>query len=475
MLANNSSHRPVTNQSVYPQTANQPATQIAPSQRLYSFQALPKPIQERLLRLQNTNGDFVRTSNTGTSLWIVLECFLLGGFLLYVLLVVSSGTGAKMLVPLFAGSAIWLTWIIYIGWKLFKMSSSPIGEYLYLTQTQLIQTSGGYVRYRDLLEVRDFHFLTIRGRGGNRYVLTCRLFDNDVFKFVFTLGMFSSKTVEAKAAKDKAARWRAQAIDAFQRRDAAYFNSRNVFQGLAEANTPMSQRPSGIVPVIVLLVITSAVMGIGLTVYGLVNSRSRDNDSWNSAVSKNTVTQYRYYIRGTRGKHTAEAGQRIDRFYDETVNRIKENKANATDKQGVEAVLNLLESARLKQDNEVRLTLPGITYGDLGDDIRRKISQQFKKMFPTETLRVEETFRSSSVNPLISSMELKIKQVEQAKTPNQRSKGSKLNTAKATEPIYDFNCLLSTPDKPKYSFELKSATVEDFNNELARKFGVVGT
>ena len=386
------------------------------------------------------------------------------------LLVASSVTGAGKFVALFAGSTIWLTWIIYIGWKLFKISTSPIGEYLYLTQTQLIQTSRGYVRYREILEVSDLHFLTIRGRGGNRYVLTCRLFDNDVFKFVYTLGMFSSKTVEAKAARDKAARWRAQAIDAYQRGDAAYFNSRNVFQGIAEAKTPVATTTSGILPIIVLLLITFVAPGVSLSVYGFVHARTYDNETWKFAVSKNTVTQYRNYIKGTRGTHTAEARQRIDRLYDETVSQIKDKKDHAPDKQGVEALLNLLEFARTKLENELVLTLPGLGYGDLRDDIRRKLSLQFTKMFPAETLRVEGKDLSSSVNPLISSMELKVKKTEQPKPSSKKSKSPNATTTQA--PTYDFNCLISVPDKPKYSFELKSATFEDFNNELSKRFGL---
>lgn len=465
----------MTNQQSNQQSSgSQSSTEIALANRVYSFRTLPQEIQEKLLRLQNTEGNFLRLSDGGTVLWAVLLVLALPAFMFSAFMIVASGINAESAVVLAVGSAIFLIWIAYFGWRLFKPASSPVGNNIYLTPTQLIQTKDGYVRYRELKDVSEIEFRTIRGNGGNSHVLICKLHDNDSFKFIFSLGMFAARTAEANSWKDKAVMWRNSAINAFQNGDAAYFNLFNTFQGLSEANTPAVKRKSGCLPVMILLLITFSLPMVGMTAYGVVSPIWKEAELWNTAVSKNTVTSYLSYTRGKGGKHTAEAAQKINGFYDETTKKIKENQANASDPKGVEAVLNLLENAKVKQDNEVSLRLAGTPYNK-EDEVRQKISLQFKKMFPDETLSIKKKYQESkSVNPLESSMEVKISTpTEQPKTPNKKAKGtSNLAPANASETKYDFNCVISVPDKPKYGFEIKSATVEDFNNELAKRFGL---
>ena len=456
----------MTNQQFNQQSfGNQSSMQIVLAKRFYSIHTLPKEIQAKLLRLQNTTGDFLRLRGASTLWWLVLLLPLaLFAFAFYILIV-----------GLVFGSAIFFIWIAYFVWKFYKTPRSPIRNHIYLTPTQLIETKGGYVRFRELKDVREIEFRTIRGKGGSTYFLICKFNDNDSFKYIFPIGMFSSKTAEANFWKDKAVMWRNYAINEFQNKDAAYFNSWNIFQGLSETNTPVVKKKSGILLFIMLLLITFSLPVISIIAYSFANSARHETELWNTAISKNTVTYYQLYIKGTRGKHTEEAIQKINGFYDETTKKIKENQANAADTKGVEAVLSLLESAKVKQDNQVILKLSGVTYSYIEDDFYQKISLQFKKMFPAETLYIKEkSYRSASENPLVSSMEVKISTpIEPTKTPSKKTKGnSNLDTANVSEKKYDFSCVISVPDKPKYGFEIKSATIEDFNNELAKRFGL---
>ena len=131
---------------------NQSSTEIFLAKRFYSINLLPKEIQEKLLCLQNTTGDFLRLRVASTLWWLVLLLpFALFAFVFYI-----------MIVGLILGSIIFLIWITYFVWKFHKTPRSPIRNHIYLTPTQLIETKGGYVRYRELKDVREIEFRFVK-------------------------------------------------------------------------------------------------------------------------------------------------------------------------------------------------------------------------------------------------------------------------------------------------------------------------
>lgn len=447
-----------------------PATQAAPARGTYQFQFLPKPIQERLLYLQNTNGDFLRMSDGSNAMLLVLFAVVCAAFFMFVPLVAASGIHASNVIPAFVGSAIFLMWIGYLGWRVTKQMFSPIGNFLYLTPTQLIRVKNGKVSHRQLTDVREFHFLTIRGRGGPRYVLTCRLNDGDSFKFVFTLGAFSSKTAEAKHWRDRAAKWRYIADQALERGDTAYFNTRNVFQGLSEKEPPPEKgRAAAVLVILVLVTFTLPVLGsIAQTAFV---GNIQEDEAWKSAVASDTVTYYQYYAKG-KGKHSEEARKKINSFYDEDTSRIKSNQTGASDPKGVEAVLNLLESAQVKQDNQVILKITNFDSGIISV-VREQISALFRETFPHETLHVDKR-SSGSDSEKLPGMEVKISYTpDPPMTPAERRRRNYFDPNRVQK--YDFSCFISVPDKPKYEFTVKAVTPEGFKKELAEHLGLTET
>lgn len=450
---------------------NRSSKEISPANRVYRFRDLPQEIQERLLNLQNTPGDFLKLGDRRLLLWTILLGFFLFALFIFAVACVASGLNLETTFSMFFGSGIFLIWIFYFSWRIYKTVRSPLKNRVYLTPTQMIETNDGYVRYRELKDVSAVEFRTVRVRGGKNYILIFRLNDHDSFKYPFLIGAFSSKGHEAESWQEKAVMWRNYAVNAFQRGDAAYFNSWNIFQGLSESNTIARRKKTGVVPVIALLLITLMLPVMGFVSFVMIGSGINENKIWDWATAENNVSNYLYYLKKhPGGRHVKEAAQKINGFYDEASKKIKEKQATAPDAKGAETALNLLESAKVKQDNEVTLNLTAGSY-DIKEIVRSKISMQFNKMFPAKTLFIEDKDRGAAyINSRVSVMEVKITPaVERAKSP---TKNSSFDTANAPETKYDFNCIIGVPDKPKYEFEMKSATVEEFNNELARRFAI---
>lgn len=235
----------MTNQQFYRQSfGSESAAEITPAQRVYLFRDLPKETQENLLRLQNTDGDFLRVRYVSTYTRGVLLIYLSIGFILFLADIIEFFDDFGFVFDLkwiivFAGSAlIFALCFLYLSWGFFRGRRSPIKKGIYLTPTQLIETADGLVRYRELKDTGEISVNEFQ--GGWRTSLDVKFADGDLYKYNLFMNNYSARPSkhigEAVTWKEKAGLWRDEAISAAQRGDTAYFDSLDVIQKSAAAN-----------------------------------------------------------------------------------------------------------------------------------------------------------------------------------------------------------------------------------------------
>lgn len=240
---------------------NQNATNIHPANRFYDFNDLPGTVQEKLRRLQNTAGDYLKINKGGAvsrMVFLILLAFL---FIIFIALVSSVGITMNSFLILSTGGLMFSMWTGYLAWRVVKTSRAPLTNSIYLTPTQLIEVIDGNVRYRELKDVVEFHHLKVNGKSGSNNYLKLRFSDNDCYEYPFLIGLFESHEAEAVMWQATAAMWRDYALNAFQREDAAFFNSWNIFQGMA--NVPVRKRKSHLMLVLGMLFATLLLPVIG--------------------------------------------------------------------------------------------------------------------------------------------------------------------------------------------------------------------
>lgn len=239
----------MTNQQFYRQSFdNQSAVDIPLSQRVYAFKDLPTNVQQNLLRLQNTDGDFLRVRYVAAYTSGVLLIFLSIGFVLFLTDFAmflndfeNVGFDLKWIIVFSGGALIFALCFLYLSWGFFRGRRSPIKNGIYLTPTQIIETADGLVRYRELKDTGEIS--VNKFQGGWRTSLDVKFTDGDLYKYNLFMNNYSappSKHIaEAEKWREKAGLWRNEAINAAQRGDTAYFDSLDVIQKSATANLPV--------------------------------------------------------------------------------------------------------------------------------------------------------------------------------------------------------------------------------------------
>jgi hypothetical protein len=218
-------------------------TELPPAQKVYAFRDLPKETQERLLHLQKTDGDFLKTNEKGRVLARVIIFLLLLNVLgAYISsFKFSPFNGAKAL-GFSLGFVLIAMWIAYFGRQVFRIFKSPIRNHVYLTPTQLIETNQGTIKYREIKDVVEIVVDEVTNRagcGGTDYILKLKFGDGYFCKYPFER-WWKEHQAEAEEWQEKATLWRDAAVNAFKRGDAEYFVSRDVIQKSAMANIPVS-------------------------------------------------------------------------------------------------------------------------------------------------------------------------------------------------------------------------------------------
>lgn len=229
----------MTNQRIAQPNFNNRSTEIPLSQRVYAFEDLPPETQKNLLRLQNTDGDFLKISSGETGRRVGLLIILIFAFIGLAAIAADSSPDLKRIVVFSADALLLLLWFGRFVWQIFKTFSSPLKNLVYLTPTQVVETLDGFARYRELKDGRIVPQRRLRSSGLD-YDLTVEFSDGDSYKFWF--GNLKKNVLSGKDWEAKALSWQQEAVGAFQRGDKYYFESHDVFSKLSESNTPVLQR-----------------------------------------------------------------------------------------------------------------------------------------------------------------------------------------------------------------------------------------
>jgi hypothetical protein len=249
---------------------HQSSAEIPDSQRVYAFDDLPEVVRENLLRLQNTDGDFLRLSNSVTAGRVAWLCLLSIGFLFFLASFEFVSFDLKWILVFSSGASIFLLWFVYLIWKIYGGIRAPIKNQIYLTPTQVIETTDGFVRYRELKDAAGISVNKYWNDNGRSHTLDIAFTDGDAYQYKLAVVGNSAQLSETKQWEKTASAWRDEAASAFLRGDAEYFNSRDVLPKSATTTAPVLKKNSLNPLRRVLLKITFAVFAAGCIVYLLI-------------------------------------------------------------------------------------------------------------------------------------------------------------------------------------------------------------
>ncbi|MGI8788304.1 MAG: hypothetical protein ACR2HG_11145 [Pyrinomonadaceae bacterium] len=222
-------------------------TEIPPAQRVYAFKDLPNDVREKLLQMQKTDGDFLRTDDKTSILanmiWLFSFVFIFESYLSS--LDLSSLNLVKAIV-FGVISVPFIYWIAYFGRAVYRTFTLPVKDHVYLTRTQIVETKDGAVRFFDLKDVVKIELDKVpnqAGSGGWDYILNFQFADG----FYIGCGFprwWKEHYAEAEQWREKSGIWRDEAADAFRRGDTAFFSANNIISKSAMVNLPVLKQSS---------------------------------------------------------------------------------------------------------------------------------------------------------------------------------------------------------------------------------------
>jgi hypothetical protein len=237
----------MTNQQSDQHVQNPSAARVSHAEKMYSFNDLPKDVREKLLQMQNTDGDFLRTGEKASILSNIIILFFLltiyGGFLSA--LNFASLKPAKVIV-FGVISLFFVYWIAYFCWPLYRTFALPVKDHVYLTRTQIVEIKDGALRFFDLKDVVQMALNKVVYKtmsGGWNYILNFEFADGYFIGCVFPR-CWKEPYPEAEQWREKANVWRDEAADAFLRGDVEFFRANDVISKSAIANLPTLKKSS---------------------------------------------------------------------------------------------------------------------------------------------------------------------------------------------------------------------------------------
>lgn len=255
-----------------PNFDNRATMQIPPSQRVYAFKDLPKEIREKLLQMQKTDGDFLRTGEKrivpGNIIGLLFLLNVFGSFISA--LDFSSLNLAKAIV--FAVVSLpFIYWIAYFGRAVYQTFALPIKNHVYLTRKQIIETKDGAVRFLDLKDVVKItleKYINKTMSGGWDYILIFEFADGYQIGCAFPR-WWKEHHAEAEQWLEKSNIWRDEAAEASKRGDAAFFTENDVISKPETENLPVLKIDSRFLFVSPRLMtkITFAIILVGIVAY----------------------------------------------------------------------------------------------------------------------------------------------------------------------------------------------------------------
>lgn len=236
------------NQQISKETLNNNLTmEISPAQRVYAFTDLPKDVRGKLLLMQKTDGDFLRTDDKGSILakimWLFFFLSVFQSFLSS--LNFSSFNLVKAIV--FGIICVpFIYWIEYFGRAVYRTFALPAKDHVYLTRTQIVETKDGAVRVFDLKDVVKIELEKFPNKmmsGGWDYLLIFGFADGYQIGCGFPR-WWKEYYPEAEKWREKSIVWRDEAVAAFQRGDTAFFTANDIIAKSATANLPVLKQSS---------------------------------------------------------------------------------------------------------------------------------------------------------------------------------------------------------------------------------------
>ncbi len=264
----------MTNQQITRRNFDDRSEQLPSSKKVYAFADVPKSVQENLLRLQNTDDDFLRTSSGETErragLLMLVAMAAIG---LAAIVADASTEGSldlKRIIVFSADALILVLWFVYFVWGIFKAVRAPLKNRIYITRTQLIETMDGLIRYRELKDAAEISVNKYWTDIGARHTLDIKFPDGDSYQYRVYERSTSGQLSVMQEWQEKAMEWKNEASNAWQRGDKTYLESQSVFSKLSASNTPVLRRKSYTHAENVLLIITIALISLnGAFVYFL--------------------------------------------------------------------------------------------------------------------------------------------------------------------------------------------------------------
>jgi hypothetical protein len=229
------------------------------------FRDLPPDVQAKLLQMQNTDGDFLRLINGVTGAKVILLILLSFGFALFLAAFEFSRFDLRIILVIAGGTLIFTLWFFYLVWGIFKSIASPIKNRIYLTPTEVIETTDGTIRYRELKDAAEISVNRYWNDNGRRSSLDIKFDDGDIYQYRLDAIRNSVQFSETKKWQEQAAMWRDAAISASKRGDTEYFDSLDVIQKSLTTNTLVLKKE----PRKILLKITLALFVASVLVYFL--------------------------------------------------------------------------------------------------------------------------------------------------------------------------------------------------------------
>ena len=111
--------------------------------------------QEDLLRLQNSDGDFLRTTSGETERRVGLLVLVIMASVGLWAIIADSSLDLKRNIVFFVDAFVLFLWLVYLVWGIGKAVASPLKNRVYLTPTELIETIDGFVRRRELKDAGE--------------------------------------------------------------------------------------------------------------------------------------------------------------------------------------------------------------------------------------------------------------------------------------------------------------------------------
>jgi hypothetical protein len=455
-----------------------------------SFKKLPPEVQQRLLNLQNGEGDYIKRKAAGSGCFVAVVVFLIFAWL-FVFSV------SLQMIPL---GGFWIifaaTFLVFLicSWfliQIIKDARIPLKSHTFITPTQIIMTNGDVIQIANLASVENItHVITRNNKGGRFSNLELKFPDRSILKFSI------KGDSEAHDLTNKINGWN-NYYRSISSQDQTYFQRLNILQGVPLNDFPLYTYKNGCLGQMLIggaasLLLTTLIV----TPLAVLMWYRADKNDWEQialAKEKNLGTYKNYLQKHPYGQHRQEAQEQFNSLYGEITNRYKTK--SGADSAASEALLSLMEqskdkdlvhitqfyerenkiSADAEQKLNAKLTKQTIIplTGNLTDsslttiqkDLSLRLAGRFKNTFPERILVLDDFNEYTKTTPADAPL-LKIKytvEVDETSKPTLTANTSGKEKVLYPEMTVNFDCSLINPGKPPYQFNYKSVPTPDFS------------